>query len=533
MPRKLGFILIGLATVAGAALLAAVIRERAPDRRAPAAAAERAARLGGLTIDYPFDGTIFPPELPPPTFRWSDQAAAPVARLVFEFDDGGPPMTFRTYARSWTPSVTAWERIKRRSRERTAHATLFGVGRARDAAPRSGAAIAFRTSADPVGAPIFYREVRPPFAEAVRDPSHIAWRFGPISSTRRPRAVLRGLPMCANCHSFSADGKTLGMDVDYGNDKGSYALAAVAKEMVLDRDAIISWTDFRRADGERTYGLLSSVSPCGRYVVSTVKDRSVSTPRPDPTFSLSFFPIKGILAVYDRRTGRFAALPGADDERFVQSNPTWSPDGRTIVFARAPVHPLAAESGEDIVLPPEKARRFLAGEPVRYDLYRVDFNDGRGGTPTPVGGAAGNGKSNYFGKFSPDGKWIVFCQSNGYMLLAPDSELHIVPAAGGTARRMRCNTPRMNSWHSFSPNGRWLVFSSKAFSAWTQLFLTHLDAGGRSSPPVVLDRFTAGDRAANIPEFVNAAPDAIVRIREQFIDYLLDTAPEPSRRPPP
>src|ERR1039457_3656587 len=35
---------------------------------------------------------------------------------------------------------------------------------------------------------------------------------------------------------------------------------------------------------------------------------------------------------------------------------------------------------------------------------------------------------------------------------------------GGRARRMRCNTSRMNSWHSFSPNGRWLVFSSKSRS---------------------------------------------------------------------
>jgi tetratricopeptide (TPR) repeat protein len=35
---------------------------------------------------------------------------------------------------------------------------------------------------------------------------------------------------------------------------------------------------------------------------------------------------------------------------------------------------------------------------------------------------------------------------------------------------------------------------------------------------VLLERFTAADRAANIPEFVNARPDAIKRIREQFVD---------------
>jgi tetratricopeptide (TPR) repeat protein len=76
----------------------------------------------------------------------------------------------------------------------------------------------------------------------------------------------------------------------------------------------------------------------------------------------------------------------------------------------------------------------------------------------------------------------------------------------------------MNSWHSWSPNGKWLVFSSKAYSIYTQLFLTHIDEQGQSTPPVVLDNFTEKDRAANIPEFANVKPGAIRKIREAFLD---------------
>jgi Flp pilus assembly protein TadD len=76
----------------------------------------------------------------------------------------------------------------------------------------------------------------------------------------------------------------------------------------------------------------------------------------------------------------------------------------------------------------------------------------------------------------------------------------------------------MNSWHSFSSNGRWLVFSSKANTPYTQLFLTHIDDEGNSTPPVVLERFTGADRAANIPEFVPVAADTIAKIKEQFLD---------------
>jgi len=126
--------------------------------------------------------------------------------------------------------------------------------------------------------------------------------------------------------------------------------------------------------------------------------------------------------------------------------------------------------------------------------------------------------SNYFPKYSPDGKWIIFTKSKSYMLLQPDSELWIVPAAGGEARRLRYNTPRMNSWHSWSSNSRWLVFSSKVNTAYTQLFLTHIDDDGNDTPPVLLERFTSSDRAANIPEFVRLPGDAIAEIKEQFLD---------------
>jgi tetratricopeptide (TPR) repeat protein len=333
---------------------------------------------------------------------------------------------------------------------------------------------------------------------------------------------LERLPVCGNCHSFSADAGVLGMDIDYANDKGSYAVTAVQEDITLDRSTIITWSDYQRNEGEVTFGLLSQVSPDGRYVVSTVKDESVFVPKPGLEFSQLFFPVKGILCVYDRRTGAFQSLPGADDPNLVQSNPTWSPDGKYIVFAATRAYSLKRVSGpRKVLLSPEDCREFLEeGKPFQFDLYRIAFHDGRGGRPEPLAGASFNGRSNFFPKYSPDGKWIVFCRAQNYMLLQPDSELYIIPAAGGEARRLRANTKRMNSWHSFSPNGKWLVFSGKPDSAYTRLFLTHIDEQGRSTPAVVLDRLTTPDRAANIPEFVNASPHAIRRIREQFIDDL-------------
>ncbi len=478
-------------------------------------------QYGGLTISYPLDETLFPPEIAPATFRWQDNRQGSDDWLVtIQFPDGAGRMSSLVSACQWEPSDEEWDQIKRRSLKGNATVTVLGVSCDGPVKINSGAGISIGTSGDEAGAPLFYREVNLPFRDAVKDPSRIRWRFGEISSQERPPIVLEKLPVCGNCHSFSDSGEVLGMDVDYANDKGSYVITPVSKEIVLQSSQIITWSDCEREDDEPTFGLLSQVSPNGRYVVSTVKDRAVFVATDDLAFSQLFFPVKGILAVYDRQSKQFSALPGADDPELVQSNPTWSPDGKEIVFARAKAMRLESlEVKERVLLAREECREFLdEGKPFIFDLYRIPFDDGKGGKAEPLEGASHNGMSNYFPKYSPDGKWIVFCKAKNYMLLQPDSELYIVPAGGGDARRMRCNTGRMNSWHSWSPNGKWLVFSSKANSAYTQLFLTHLDEQGNSSPPVLLERFTAQDRAANIPEFVNLQVGAIRKMSEQFID---------------
>ena len=490
---------------------AAVAAPAAPSDAAPAA----------LRITYPADGTLFPPESVAPTFVWEDGTGNANRWDVVVRDAAGSEVVRDSVAAPrWRPSEETWQKVKQQSRERDAEVTVTGVDPASPARAGSSAHVRIRTSKDPVGDSLFYREVPLPFLKAVQDPSKIRWRYGTIDAQNGPPIVLQNLPVCGNCHSFADNGSVLGLDVDYGNDKGAYGILPVSAHMVMDDAKIMTWADFKREDGELTFGLLSRVSPTGRYVVSTVKDRSVFVAIPDLMISQLFFPIKGILVVYDRETKTFAALPGADDPQYVQTNAAWSPDGKEIVFARAKTHHAEHLEQQNSAIVDEKdvPEFTVEKQPFRYDLFRIPFNGGKGGTPVPLQLAADDGMSNFFPKYSPDGKWIVFCKAKSYMLLQPDSELWIVPAKGGVARRLTYNTARMNSWHSWSSNSRWLVFSSKVNGPYTQLFLTHIDENGNDSPPVLLERFTSPDRAANIPEFVKLPGDAIAEIREQFLD---------------
>ncbi len=77
---------------------------------------------------------------------------------------------------------------------------------------------------------------------------------------------------------------------------------------------------------------------------------------------------------------------------------------------------------------------------------------------------------------------------------------------------MQCRRDFHNSWHAWSPNGRWLVFASKTNTAYTELFLAHVDENGKDSPPVLLAWFNHPTMASVLPEFVNLQPGDLEKI---------------------
>lgn len=527
-------------------LLAAVLLAAAPAHSQDAPPAARPAHaLWKLSIDYPEDGSIFPPGITPPTFLWRDAAGISwtidivfAARAVplhaaargarFQFGPSDPecnlnpdqqPKLTPQQAATWTwaPDRAMWAAIQAHSLRQPATVVITGYGSS--GKPVSRAQIAITTSHDPVGAPVFYRDVPlMPTANVTGNVQPLAasalplirWRLRDI---RQPesRTVLKKMTTCGNCHSFSDDGKTMGMDVDGPeDDKGLYAIVPVQRHMTIDSKDLVHWNTDGRVGNVRV-GFMSRVSPDGRYVLSTfagpayrLLDTFYITNFVDHRFLQVFYPTRGILEWYDRATGLRQPLPGADDPQFVQTDGVWSHDGQWIVFARAAARP-PREKGQEHAL--------RANDPaetqIQYDLYRIPFNGGQGGTPERIEGASQNGMSNTFPKISPDGRWIVFVACHNGQLMRPDGQLYIVPFAGGAARRMRANLSLMNSWHSFSPNGHWMVFSSKGRSFFTQMYLTHIDADGSDSPAILIDNATAANRAVNLPEFVNIGPDAI------------------------
>src|ERR1035438_6466868 len=460
-----------------------------------------------ITIDYPLNGTVFPPDMAAPTFMWRDPAAGASAwRIDVTFANGAaqlhlsssgermkvgeidarcisntnklPELTAaQAAAHRWKPDAETWERIKLEARARAVTIAIRGLTAGAEV---SRGEMELRVSADAVGAPIFFRDV--PLMPSETEKGFIKplaqgaiplinWSMRNVAD-EKSHVVMTDLHSCANCHSFAANGKTLGLDMDGPqNDKGLYALVPIAKKMTIRTQDMLSWSSFPAENGSPVrVGFMSQVSPDGRYVVTTTRPPGTKSSQfyyvsnfKDYRFLQVFYPTRGIVQWYDKEEKKLRPLPGADDPKLLQSNAVWSPDGKWLAFSRAEARDPYPADGKMAAYANDPAE-----VKIQYDLYRIPFNGGRGGTPERIEGASQNGMSNSFPKISPDGKWIVFVEAKNGQLMRPDRELYIVPATGGKARLMECNTALMNSWHSFSPNGKWLVFSSKSRSPYTQ-----------------------------------------------------------------
>lgn len=515
---------------------------------------------GSIQVVYPAEGSLFPPDIAPPTFIWRD-AAAKHWRIEVKFGDRAPKVLVKSQGEpppigeidpncekagavtpklgpedadrhSWKPDRETWAAITQHSVKQAAVVSISGFAADSDKKPVSHGEVTLRTSVDPVGAPIFFRDVplisvpvgekgviMPLPTEAI---PLIAWRLRYVGD-EKSRLMMQGLPTCANCHSFSRDGKTLGLDVDGPqNDKGLYGIVPVKPVTEIRNDYVVRWAKFSEAKGVKRFGFMSRISPDGQHVITCIENPGTHVKGLDSRFfngfykdygfGQVFYPTRGVLAWYSKATGTLKPLPGADDPRYVQAAAFWSPDGKYLVYSRAAAKDPYYEGQQQAM---------YANDPnetqIQYDLYRIPFNDGKGGAPQLVAGE--NGMSNNFPKVSPDGRWIVFVQNKNGLLMRPDSKLYIIPAEGGTPRLMKCNTPRMNSWHSFSPNGKWLVFSSKYPNLYTQMYLTHIDENGDDTPPILIEHATAANRAVNFPEFANIPDGQLVKMAAPATDF--------------
>jgi hypothetical protein len=445
-----------------------------------------------LTITYPPDGAVFPPNLCEPRVDWED----PI-NDVWEISVGlvgeEPRSREITCERSWWFPRRLWEELKGDAGDRKLWIQVKGTRR--EAATHGSSAAPVQASQ-----PVHFCFSR------YRCDDYVIYRLVgvPFSIQRAPNTFTRDIrsfsvrpfllgreQYCFNCHTFSSKTGTEG--------KVSYQ----CRYLGLDPQPLRTYFaiyDLERQQGWRVelpfqvqMTTFVSWSPDGTKLALSANQYIVAA-QPVTLETQLAGENTSDLAIYDLSRREAWLLPGADRPDRLEIYPRWTPDGEAIVFCSSSIgrHPAF----------------------VPFDLAIIPFNDGKGGAARLVPGASANGRSNYYPRFSPDGRWLSFCQCDGGDLIRPSSDIFLMPATlEDEPHMLESNVPfAADSWHSWSSNSRWLVFASKRDDGiYARLYFTEIDEEGHASAAVRLPLREDTLTSFNIPEFVAAQPSVSER----------------------
>lgn len=293
---------------------------------------------------------------------------------------------------------------------------------------------------------------------------------------------------CVNCHSFH----------NYNPDRMIFHMraGAVGTSMILAYDnktyKVDTSTSFNHATSYRSW------HPNGQIIAfafNTVKQVFHAVGK-----NLDVYDRASDLLLYNVKTNTITTSPEISTAERMETYPEWSPDGRYLYFCSSPALDIYDKDENPL-------------KKMRYDLMRIsyDVQTDSWGEVEPVLLASKLNLSVAHPKFSPDGKYILFCMSEYtyFPLYMPDSDLYLLDTETMEFHKPdNINSDQAESYHCFSSNGRWVVFSSKRQDGQsTHPYFSYFDTNGSFSKPFLLPQKDPQYHQSrvivyNIPEFV-------------------------------
>ncbi|MDE6652676.1 MAG: cytochrome C biosynthesis protein [Paramuribaculum sp.] len=290
---------------------------------------------------------------------------------------------------------------------------------------------------------------------------------------------------CVNCHSF-AGGAPETMMIHVRGKQGGTLIRKDGKTVKVNP----------KCPGLENGSTYPAWHPSGKFIAFSANNiQQFFHSKGTKTIEVS--DLSADMTVYDIEHGEAITAPQLSGDEWMETFPTWAPDGTTLYFCRAKGY----TQGEAL-------------DSIRYDLCKVPFDaDKRSfGSVEVVLPASEQGKSVSFPRVSPDGRWLMFTLSDygNFSIWHPESDLWLMNLADGTMRAAdEINSDNVDSYHSWSSNGKWVVFSSKRMDGlWARPFIAsfNTETGKFGKPfvvpqkdPLYYDDFM---KTYNIPEFI-------------------------------
>jgi hypothetical protein len=440
------------------------------------------ARSGGPCLTEPGGNALFPRNWLRPLFRWSAPAAQNLFELRLHAANQVSDLVVYTTATSWTMPKTLWDLLRLDSNDVPVTVTVRGGtlsgGKLSDESLGSGTTMGI-APADAPGTIVYWTSADGTTLKGFQVGDE---NVGATLLTSQVQEVSLGVGQCMGCHTGAPDGE-YSILAESGDNWGDF-VALVDP----DAGAVGSAPTFLGAGAKATL----AQGPLGMSAVSKAhwsKGDHMMLASDDTDI------VWIDLEATDANSARGAIPRSGAPSGMVAVAPAWSHDGKTVVYTSSA---LASAGRPGSVL----GSQLQVDPGSTADLYRVAYSDRNGGPVTPVNGAANPQLQEYYPTFSPDDAYLVFneCDNGLSMYNQAETEVYVIPSAGGTATRLHANDPAScsgtpspgvtNSWAKWAPavtttpDGRsfyWIVFSSKRLGTTPQLFVSGMQVGAKGA----------------------------------------------------